>query len=158
MPTGIETAVTYTAGGTLGAALIVWFVRLVMKTYRTDRLEATLSDADQHTVKRLQGEIERLNKEMVEQRDRFNSELAAQRRRTDEVERRLGRLRDIEMAGAADMGMLVAYIESMPCGKCQAPDDTFAHIEEILNRIIARRGEKSALLSKESSQEAAKGE
>lgn len=136
MPTpNIEQAAVWTLGTSAAGTLGVMVVRFLMKTFRTDRLEAVSTGADMESYARLQKEITRLENIII-----------VQQRRTDELEDRLNTLRDIELDDVADIATLAVLVAQMPCGRCAAPDDMFSQAKDILVRMNARRRETQVII------------
>ena len=130
MPTPeLEEAVKYSLAGFTGMGLVTWLARFLMKSYRTERLANTVTGAEIGSYERIVKEVKWL------------------RRKCEDLEYRIKMVAEVELEGATDVGMLTAYIQNMPCGKCGAPDDTFSHIEEILARMVERRKIKMTLLN-----------
>ena len=134
-PIDIEQAAKWAAGGTLSATMLGMVARFLMKTFRTDRLEATLSTADTNTFTRLQSEIQRLEQIII-----------GMQKRTDELEARLDKLRDIELDDVSDIATLTVLINQMPCGKCQDPSIIFRDAREVLGRMNTRKRETQVLI------------
>jgi hypothetical protein len=136
MPTpNLEQAAGWTGGAAILSMFGTMFVRFLMKTFRTDRLEAAATGADMNSYNRLQNEITRLEGIIV-----------AQQKRTDELEARLDSLRDIELDDVADIATLAVLIAQMPCGRCQSPDDMFKQSQEILTRMNIRKRETQGII------------
>jgi hypothetical protein len=132
MPISTEEGAAYVVGSTAFVAMLFKFGKYAMQTLRLDKVESTIVQSDIASYKRLLEEIARLKEELQEQREYVRN-----------LEERFDRLRDIELEGAADLGMLMVHIQNMPCGKCSAPAGTFEHIEIILERMMKRRNDKA---------------
>lgn len=129
----MELAAVLTSGSVGGITLLTLLAKFLMKTYRTEQLDTATNNSATSAFKRMQEEIDKLSK------------------RCEELENRIDKLRDLELDGAADMATLIVYIRQMPCGNCTAPSGTFAEIEAILERLIARRKEKSDIIKNSAS-------
>lgn len=128
MPTpNLETAAGWTGISALAMTLGTMLVRFIMKTVRTDRMESIATGADMNSYERLQKEIKRLE-----------DIIATQKSRTDELEARLDRLRDMELDDVADISTLFVLV-SNNCLKC--PNSSLVHDQmvEILKSMKARK-------------------
>jgi hypothetical protein len=130
----VDTAVKYSFLSFAGMGLLTWLARFLMKSYRTEKLANVVNDADISGYDRLEKEVKRLG------------------RKCAAMEKALKLLCDVEIEGAADMGMLTVHIANMPCGKCGAPSDTFHHINTIIERMVERRKFKMQLLQEDYNQ------
>lgn len=132
----LEKAPVYLAYSVTGLTVLMATAKFLMKMIRGDKLDAISTKATVSSYALLEGNIATLTLALEKQQKKIN-----------DLENRLDMLRDIELEGAADIASLTIYISQMPCGKCGAPADTFAHIEEILKRITDRRKQKQNIIT-----------
>jgi hypothetical protein len=123
----IESAVSWTGISAFVLSLMTLMVRFVMKTVRTDRLESTVSNADNSSYDRLQNEIKRLEKA-----------ISVEKSRTDELEARLDRLRDMELDDVSDISALFVLLSSN-CSVC--PNGLSTH-DEMIRILISMKARK----------------
>lgn len=131
----LETAAGWAGAGTVFATLVGLVVRFLMKTFRTDRLEAASSTAEISTYQKLQGEISRLETIII-----------GQQKKLEEMETRLNKLRDIELEDVSDIAMLTVLVAQLPCGSCNAPDAVFQQTQEILAKMHHRKRESQGII------------
>ena len=136
MPINIENSVGLAGGSVVGIAVLFKLAKFVMQTLRIEKLESTVVAADVASYKRLLEEITRQGIELAKQRKLINT-----------LYHKMDSLRELELEGFADLGMLTVHVRNMPCGACGSPDDTFADIEIILKRMMDRRLVKQKLFS-----------
>lgn len=135
-PFSVETAATWAGAGTVFTVLLGLTVKFLMKTFRTDRLDATTTGAEINTYKRLQEEIIRLEAIIV-----------AQQKRTDDLEARLDELRDIELDGQADLAVVTILLQQFPCGQnCKNTTASFDQLKDVVARMNERKKERQALI------------
>lgn len=120
-PTNLESASAWAGGLAIVSTVGTLLLRFLMKTFRSDRLEAVSSSAEVGSYARLQGEIERLSKKY------------------DELEIRFNAIRDMELEDVADIATLSVLINQMPCGRCGTPDELFQQAHEVLVRMNTRK-------------------
>lgn len=136
MPPSIEQVASYTGAGAVFATLLGLVIRFLMKTFRTDRLEAATSGAEINTFQRLQSEITRLE-----------NIIKIQQSRTDELEDRMDKLKEIEFEGQADLAVLSLLATQFPCSNhCENPTEAFDQLRDVILRMNARKAERQGII------------
>jgi hypothetical protein len=83
--------------------------------------------------------------------DRLDKHVEGLEKENEELELQLHKLHDIEVDGAADLGMLTAFVDQFPCNtQCTKTTEMFILAQDVLERMNKRREEKRTLLARDS--------
>lgn len=128
---------TIKAAGGLGVLFAA--LRFAFKTWKSDKRDVSLIEAEIASLKRLKEEV-------IEWKD-----LAAT------LSKKLAKLRALELEGASDIAVLGVYLETIDnreCHKMQSyfkcpADDVLKDVMEVYKRVIDRRTIKRDILNEE---------
>ena len=117
----------WTILGVAGGGSLIWLLRWVVRTFHLDRTANAAADAEGGIIKRLTGEIGRLE-EIIRK----------QNLRIDELEGRINHVRELEVADASDLAELAVLIDTH-CGGCVNATEAKKRMAGVIARIRERK-------------------